>query len=452
MDNHVLVLHIGTPKTGTTALQSFLYKNNEVLKQYGWCYPDIYKDLDSVVSCYREGVNGLIFYEGENQFDIQSKYWDKIWNYLKGELKKNNVILSAEDIYEWGNSERLLEAIKLRYDNLKVIIYLRRQDMYVESYWNEMIKENWVQHFETSFKEIAEKKYAHYLPNLIKIREVVGNDQLIVRVYEKNQFRGTRQENLFSDFFDAIGLEPVWADFEEVGILNERLCGNYIELRRVFNSLKEIDEKYINNYKRYFRKASDIFFEGNYKEEGYFTKEERVNFLGDFKEENEIIAEQFLQRKERVLFYDNNLDIPIHKMEKASAFEEDMIRLFSTIICKELTQLKQRINFLENKNRILENIADFQKENKKIAYWGAGQRCRYLLDKYNFDVKIIIDNDQEKAGGKINDILIFSPKEIINWNELLIIITCVETDKIEKQLKNIGLIKGNDFLLANDFL
>ena len=35
-----LYLHIGTPKTGTTALQNFLPANEEVLEQHGICYPD----------------------------------------------------------------------------------------------------------------------------------------------------------------------------------------------------------------------------------------------------------------------------------------------------------------------------------------------------------------------------------------------------------------------------
>jgi hypothetical protein len=36
-----LYLHIGMPKTGTTAIQNFLTDNAEALKKYGICYPDL---------------------------------------------------------------------------------------------------------------------------------------------------------------------------------------------------------------------------------------------------------------------------------------------------------------------------------------------------------------------------------------------------------------------------
>ena len=33
-----LYIHVGTPKTGTTAIQSFLLDNQEVLAKKGYCY------------------------------------------------------------------------------------------------------------------------------------------------------------------------------------------------------------------------------------------------------------------------------------------------------------------------------------------------------------------------------------------------------------------------------
>lgn len=43
MEN-TLLLHIGTPKTGTTALQKFLSENSEELKKQGWDFPDMLKE------------------------------------------------------------------------------------------------------------------------------------------------------------------------------------------------------------------------------------------------------------------------------------------------------------------------------------------------------------------------------------------------------------------------
>lgn len=58
--SHILLIHIGMPKTGTTALQSFLYENMKNLKEQGWCYPDLKKELP--------GIMGMRFMEEKNGF------------------------------------------------------------------------------------------------------------------------------------------------------------------------------------------------------------------------------------------------------------------------------------------------------------------------------------------------------------------------------------------------
>ena len=49
-----LYLHIGTPKTGTTALQNFLPANEEVLEQHGIVIQIL--DSDMLVQVYTEMV------------------------------------------------------------------------------------------------------------------------------------------------------------------------------------------------------------------------------------------------------------------------------------------------------------------------------------------------------------------------------------------------------------
>jgi hypothetical protein len=39
--NKKCYLHIGAPKTGSTALQYFLYENRRKLAEHGWIYPDV---------------------------------------------------------------------------------------------------------------------------------------------------------------------------------------------------------------------------------------------------------------------------------------------------------------------------------------------------------------------------------------------------------------------------
>ncbi len=39
-DRPVLYLHVGLPKTGTSAIQNFLFQNNKILQEQGVFYPD----------------------------------------------------------------------------------------------------------------------------------------------------------------------------------------------------------------------------------------------------------------------------------------------------------------------------------------------------------------------------------------------------------------------------
>ena len=56
--NHTLVIHIGMPKTGSTALQYFLYLNRDKLERHGWCYPLLAEELSDVNGASSGVTNG----------------------------------------------------------------------------------------------------------------------------------------------------------------------------------------------------------------------------------------------------------------------------------------------------------------------------------------------------------------------------------------------------------
>ncbi|MBR1598061.1 MAG: hypothetical protein IJ661_04000 [Lachnospiraceae bacterium] len=65
LKDNTLYLHIGMPKSGTSAIQTFLYKNNEKLKSYGYEYPDLKGELINKFD-YREDLrekNGSVLTE-----------------------------------------------------------------------------------------------------------------------------------------------------------------------------------------------------------------------------------------------------------------------------------------------------------------------------------------------------------------------------------------------------
>lgn len=353
MGKNTLLLHIGTPKTGTTSLQRFLFHNVEKMKGYGWDYPDIGKIVQGG-GMGTSIINGLHLYKSENRLDTSSDNWISSWVYIKKQLQQYNVIVSAEDIYEW-ETERFIRETKNIYDNLKVIIYLRRQDLFMESMWNENIKCGDCDKSFTESIEDLSKKECHYLKTLDLISEIVGKKNLIVRVYEKSQLKGIRND-IVSDFFDAIGLEPDWLDFQEVGTWNERLFGNYLEFKRIFNSLKEFEDIIPFDYRQYFWQLSQLLPKEEKRINGYFSKNDREKFLKEFQKENETIAKKYLFSEDGVLFYDDDINIPEYK-NVVSRSDADIVRLFGLMIGIEKRHTDEKISSLEKRIDNLENTA-----------------------------------------------------------------------------------------------
>lgn len=450
---HTLLFHIGMRKTGTTALQMFLYENMKILEKYGWCYPDLKPGLLGSQYVFQNKENGGVFYKERGKLDIAAENWNSAWNQVLHCLKNKNVIISEERISIW-DTNRFLTAAKEKYDNIKIIIYLRRQDRAVESLWNQKVKnpEGGVyqsfDEFLYSETELEEAPFFQlfYKKQLDDISKIVGKDNLIVRIYEKEQLYGMNH-TIESDFLNVLGLEVNWDEWKKCSFQNIRMGENYLEIKRIFNSLKKIgDFNFIlgENYECLL-KLSQIYGKPE-KEKGCFKIDDRKKFLENFAKENEEIAREYLNRKDSRLFYDNNMEYPLYN--QCTSFEEDMIRVFVTLIYNQSKEIRQ----LERQNDILsEKIMLSNMQGKKLLFFGAGYKCRKLLDGLIASVDLIVDNDLKKRGETINEVKIVHIKDIERWTEYFVVVTCDDTKDIEIQLKEYGLKKEIDYVLAKEY-
>lgn len=450
---HTLLIHLGMRKTGTTALQMFLYENMKTLEKYGWCYPDLKPGLLGLQYVSQNKENGCVFYKEKGKLDVTAENWNRAWAQVLQCLKKRNVIISDERISIW-DTNRFLIAAKEKYDNIKILIYLRRQDRAVESLWNQKIKnaeEGVYQSFDEflySKTELEEAPYYQlfYKKQLDDISKIVGKENIIVRVFEKEQLYGM-DHTIESDFLNVIGIKSKWNEWEKCNFQNIRMGGNYLEIKRIFNSLSKSKGFDIIQGKNYecLLELSSIYGKPE-QEKGCFKKEERKKFLEIFENENEEIAREYLDRKEKILFYDKNMDYPLYN--HCTEFEEDMIRVFASLIynqSKELRQLKRQNSILSEKI-MLSNMKE-----KKLLFFGAGYKCRKLLDGIMASVELIVDNDLKKRGETIKEVKVVHIKDIERWTEYFVVVTCDETKDIESQLIGYGLKKGIDYVLAKEY-
>ena len=211
MAKSVLFLHIGTPKTGTSAIQLFLVTNREALEKKGWTYPDfgfVYPDAS-------ETRNALWLAREMDPSDDENRK-KAMPQLLSAAEQFPHMILSEESLWTQGGycSEgrehfwrTFASFLKENDIDLKIIVYLRRQDQYLYSYWAQKVKKR----DETRlFRQFAEEfGLAHtkldYCAQLDLIADGVGAENLIVRPYDRSRFENG---SIVYDFLGVVGLTP----------------------------------------------------------------------------------------------------------------------------------------------------------------------------------------------------------------------------------------------------
>lgn len=135
------VLHIGTRKTGTSFVQSFLAENAALLRSVGTIVPD--------PSLLRPNQFELAYAasRGENLEAYDEGIGDRAGTIRRGELaieecarsartwKASRVLFSAEDLscLRLAHIERLAGLLRARFDRVKVLCAVRSQDGYLAS-------------------------------------------------------------------------------------------------------------------------------------------------------------------------------------------------------------------------------------------------------------------------------------------------------------------------------
>lgn len=362
-------LSIGTVKTGTTALQTFLRENDEVMQKQGFCYPlmklGIYKK-------YEDRNGHFLVYRSENP-DIQQRkpeekaVREKAYTIL-GELAKTheNIILSDELIWHRSNGnvhfwERLRPNFAKIGCDVKVIVYLRRQDLLIQSLYNQSIKA--LPRTALKFEDYIKKNQfpLDYAANLDRIAAGIGKENLIVRVYEKGQFSG-EEHSIFSDFAECVGLK-ITEEFTRDRILsNTGLEGNYIEIKRLLNALPEYQKSGDFMKMAVWRASGTNGVGARHAKTSFFTYEEQKEYLSRFEESNRRVAKEYLGREDGILYRESVQELPVWQVDKEQMYA-DIIMSMGELFCAQ----EQKIEELQKQYRDLEDtLKELKCENKTM--------------------------------------------------------------------------------------
>jgi hypothetical protein len=293
-----IYIHIGLPKTGSSAVQYFCFTNRELLKKEGVFYPQT--ALDGIAHHFLPAsINGRNF-----KTDIPfARFIDDIFSeedYAAGQI----ILLSSEafhNIREGKEIARLKEGLQ-DYD-VKIIVYLRRQDKWVQSAYKQSIKS----HRSRSKDKIEQfckaghlKKTLNFSRFLFKWEKAFGFENIIVRVYEEEQM----PEGLYQDFLQILNIRIDNSYYTPDSVINPSLLPFTLNLLRLFNYLPLGTRTHNVLVKMLLKISASLNGIRFLREQTLLTPETRRDLIKSYSDANKEIAERYLKREDGILFYE----------------------------------------------------------------------------------------------------------------------------------------------------
>lgn len=248
------ILHIGTEKTGTTSIQKFLFENRIKLAVNGMLFPataGFISNQNLVVYGKQSPEPDLAppSLDVENAADLAD--WKELFAQehcsevlaFQQRHVDSTLIYSAEHLQSRlttvGEIKRIARLLRPLFDQIEVVVYLRRQDLYALSAYSTSVRGGKQESF--SFETInAQGPYYDYRLLLENWSEVFGPEALQVRLFEKSRLIGN---DVVSDFASITKISKLKLDLAKPSSVNEALSFTALCVLREFNTLAESDSR-----------------------------------------------------------------------------------------------------------------------------------------------------------------------------------------------------------------
>jgi hypothetical protein len=215
----LLILHIGTPKTGSSALQHYLTGNADALLEMGVRYISAGRE-GTHRSSHRDLVLALL---GKTDLSV----WQQVRTELAEREDATNVI-SAEGLW-FEDPAKVRMQLPAGELDVQIVVYLRRQDHYLQSLWKQAVLDGRRHNFDVWRERVPFR--GNYLTTLDKWACEFGADALLVRPYDRNGKRDT-----IRDFCELLGLDCAPAA-KEVASKNPTPRLEIVQFVRALNQL-----------------------------------------------------------------------------------------------------------------------------------------------------------------------------------------------------------------------
>jgi hypothetical protein len=235
-----VVLHIGSGKTGTTSVQSFLHRNRERLAGLGLLVPRTPgrrrhvrlglfaksdAELEKAIAWRRQGHS--------SPAEFREVFRDR----LSREIARSGlsrVLFSDEGLY--GLSDESLRRLRAFTDEIarrvRLVVYLRRQDDHMVSRYQQVVKTGEVRRLSVRAKQLDFSKTYDYHARLRTWARLLEPSDFVVRPFEPGRFV---DGSLYQDFLVASGIDAQVSELRGVDLRNESMDAESVEFLRILN-------------------------------------------------------------------------------------------------------------------------------------------------------------------------------------------------------------------------
>jgi hypothetical protein len=280
-----LFLHIGYPKTATTAIQDNLVLNQKLLLEKKILYPESGLDIKAHHKISRVMKRG--------ELKSRSKDLLGIGDRLRYELKTHRpevCIISSEGFVFGTTPQEVMKYFKGFFEHIEIIVYLRNPYDWIESDYNQGVK---------AYRNIT-MTFDEFLNRIINVRisplnfdkivrkwgDVFSFDLTHVRVYQG------KHRDIISDFFETMDMKkPMGWETPGISDSNPRLSFDDIEFLRMVNHLNPglKEKKQLLDYCRPTQKKEDRI-------SSFWLSETVIQKLSRLTQENKKLIKKLKQR------------------------------------------------------------------------------------------------------------------------------------------------------------
>lgn len=318
-----LYLHIGPPKTGTTTLQHILAANRDQLFKAGIVYPLEEPSHWKLALC-----SGLTMWPWTLDESTTSS-WEAIRRVSSEHFDKDLLLSSESFSYAFlpnkkEGSAHFLDQIKALGREIHILIYLRRQDLWIESYFIEYLKHYGKDGFEAFF---AERKNSLYYDKVLSYwASVAEKDCLTVRVYERGQMSNFRGDFLqWLGISDTSGFQQVEDKNHRPTLLQMQVLYNYVDA--FHQNFPETDANFNKPFGPLDQLLGSFMHESSNWPSTYDFKilpyETARQILDDCAMANTIVAREYFGRKDGRLFFEELQPYKNNPLDWPTSLNED---------------------------------------------------------------------------------------------------------------------------------